>query len=64
MALGRRRELLSSGESALLLGVPGGSFTMGSKEYQDESSPPRGIPGRVFPALRLTVGLEVEPRAF
>ena len=39
VSLGRRRELLSSGESALLLGVPGGSFTMGSKEYQDESPP-------------------------
>ena len=37
VALGRR--LLPSDESALLLGIPGGWFTMGSSEYQDEAPP-------------------------
>ncbi len=39
VSLARRNEPLPSGASALLLGIPGGSFTMGSKEYQDESPP-------------------------
>ena len=39
VSLARRSKPLSSGASALLLGIPGGSFTMGSKEYQDESPP-------------------------